>query len=484
MTWASLNAIAALPELFLLCAVSLILIIDLWLTDPTRKITYCLTLLTLLGCACLSVDTFFSPPQYAFNHMFVSDPMSGVLKIAMYLAVGLMLVYGRVYAIKRDLLRGELFTLALFALLGMMVMTSASNLLTLYVGLELLSLSLYALIALKRDSAQATEAAMKYFVLGALASGLLLYGMSMVYGATGSLDIAVIAESVTTRQANILFMVLGLVFIVTGIGFKLGVVPFHMWVPDVYQGAPTIVTQLIGSGPKLAAFAFMIRLLAQGFEAFVADWQAMLIVLAVLSLIIGNVAAIAQTNIKRMFAYSTISHMGFMLLGFLAGTQAGYAAAMFYVLTYVLMVCAAFGLIMLVSREGFEADNIDDFKGLGKRHPWFAWMMLCVMFSMAGIPVFVGFFAKLSVLKIVVSLGMNWLAIIAVIASLIGAFYYLRVVKVMFFDEAVEDRGPLVVGLETRILLSLNAGLLLLLGILPNGLMVSMQQAITFSLLQ
>lgn len=484
MTWASLNAIAALPEIFLLCAVSIILIVDLWLKDPTRRITYLLTLLTLVGCAVFSVEAFFSPPQYAFNHMFVSDPMSGLLKMCMYLVVALMLVYGRVYAMQRGLLRGELFTLALFALLGMMVMASASNLLTLYMGLELLSLSLYALIALKRDSAQATEAAMKYFVLGALASGLLLYGMSMVYGATGSLDIAVIAESVAASQANILFMVLGLVFVVTGIGFKLGVVPFHMWVPDVYQGAPTLITQLIGSGPKLAAFAFMIRLLAQGFEAFLADWHSMLVVLAILSLLIGNIAAIAQTNIKRMFAYSTISHMGFMLLGFLAGTQAGYAAAMFYAVTYVFTVCAGFGLIMLLSREGFEAENIDDFKGLGKHHPWFAWMMLCVMFSMAGIPVFVGFFAKLSVLKMVVSIGMSWLAVIAVISSLIGAFYYLRVVKVMFFDEAIEDRGPLLVGLETRILLSLNAGLLLLLGILPNGLMISMQQAITFSLLQ
>lgn len=485
MTWASLNAVAALPEIFLLCAVSVILVIDLWLTDAQRQVSYYLTLLTLVGCAYFSVDAFFSPPQYAFSHMFISDPVSGLLKMCMYLAVALVLVYGRTYALQRGLFRGELFTLTLFALLGMMVMASASNLLTLYMGLELLSLALYALIALERDSVKATEAAMKYFVLSALASGLLLYGMSMMYGATGSLDIGTIAETVSRGQANMLFMVFGLVFVVTGIGFKLGVVPFHMWVPDVYEGSPTLIGLLIGSAPKLAAFAFMIRLLAQGFEAFLPDWHYMLVMMAVLSMVLGNITAIAQTNIKRMFAYSTISHMGFVLLGFLVGTPAGYAASMFYTVSYVLMTCAGFGMVMLLAREGYESDRIDDFKGLGKQHPWFASMMLFVMFSMAGVPVFVGFFAKLAVLKVVVNMGMVWLAVVAVLCSLLGAYYYLRVVKVMFFDEpALKDPSPLQVGLDARIVLSLNAVLLLVLGILPGELLVSMQQAISFSLLQ
>jgi NADH-quinone oxidoreductase subunit N len=482
MTLASLNAMAALPEIFLLCAVSLILIVDVFLSDARRVVTYVLTLLTLAGCAFLTIDATFSPPQYAFSHMFVSDPMSGILKMGMYCAVMLMLVYGRDYAMVRGLFRGELFTLTLFALLGMMVMVSASSLLTLYMGLELLSLALYALIALQRDEVCATEAAMKYFILGALASGMLLYGMSMVYGATGSLNIGVIAENVSTPQTK-LFMIFGLVFIVTGIGFKLGTVPFHMWVPDVYQGAPTLITQLISSAPKLATFAFMIRLLVQGFDIFADQWRSMLLVVAVLSLILGNLAAIAQTNLKRMFAYSTISHMGFMLLGFLAATSAGYAAAMFYVVTYVLMAAAGFGMIMLLSSKGFEAENIDDFKGLGKRSPWFAWMMLFVMFSMAGVPVFVGFFAKLAVLKIVVSMGLTWLAVLAVLCSLIGAFYYLRVVKVMFFEESTQEQEPLQVRMDARVMLSLNAILLLALGVMPNGLLVSIHQAITFSLL-
>lgn len=483
MTWASLNTLVALPEIFLLCAVSIILLIDLWLKDSERHVSYILTLLTVLLCGLLSAQAFFMPVQYAFNQMFISDAMSSVLKVGMALAVLMQLIYGRAYMISRGLFRGEFFTLTLFALLGMMVMVSASHLLTLYMGLELLSLSLYALIALQRDSLPATEAAMKYFILGALASGLLLYGMSMLYGATGNLSIKAIAEALTLQQANILLMALGLVFIVTGIGFKLGVVPFHMWVPDVYQGSPTVITQLLGSAPKLATFALMVRLLVQGLSDFITNWSTMLMILAILSLVIGNIAAIAQTNIKRMFAYSTISHMGFVLLGFLTGTHAGFAASMYYIVTYVLTASAGFGMIMLLAREGFEAENIEDFSGLAKHHPWYAWMMLFVMFSMAGIPVFVGFFAKLAVLKALVNVGFTWLAVFAVMCSLVGAFYYLRVVKVMFFDEEKQSFPTLGMSKSEGGVLSFNACLLLILGIMPNGLMICMQHAVAFSLI-
>lgn len=482
MTWASLNSAAALPEMFLLCAVLVILLIDLWLDDGKRWVTYTLTLLTLFVCALLCLNDLFISRQYAFNQMFISDQMSAILKLGMILTVGFTFVYGRAYAKARGLLKGELFTLILFALLGMMVMASSSHLLTIYMGLELLSLSLYALIALQRDSLPANEAAMKYFVLGALASGLLLYGMSMLYGATGSLYLAEVAQAFAVQDANILLMVLGLVFVVAGLGFKLGVVPFHMWVPDIYQGAPTIITQLIASASKLAAFAIVMRLLAQGLSGLAVDWHSMLLIMAVLSLILGNVTAIAQTNMKRMLAYSTIAHMGFVLMGVLVGTETGYASAMFYIITYVLTASAGFGVIMLLSREGFEADQIDDFKGLARHHPWFALMMLFVMFSMAGIPVFVGFFAKLAILKAVVNMGMVWLAVLAVLTSLIGAFYYLRVVKVMFFDEPTTSIQPLQAGADAQVLLSINAVLLLILGILPNHLLISMQQAITFSL--
>ncbi len=343
MTLASLNLVAALPEIWLLCATSAILLIDLFIKDERRDITYALSMVTLLGAAFLTINGFAWTPRVAFSGMFVADAMSDVLKLGMYGAVGLMLAYSRSYAADRGMYRGELFTLSLFALLGMMVMASSTNLLTLYVGLELLSLSLYALVALPRDSQPATEAAMKYFVLGALASGMLLYGMSMVYGATGSLDIHTIAAKVADGSANHTLMVFGLVFIVTGIGFKLGNVPFHMWVPDVYQGSPTAVTLLIGSAPKLAAFAFVMRLLVQGMPGLMADWQGMLVVLAVLSIGVGNLVAIAQTNLKRMLAYSTISHMGFLLLGVLAGTVQGYSAAMFYAIVYAITAVAGFG---------------------------------------------------------------------------------------------------------------------------------------------
>lgn len=470
MTLASLNLVAALPEIWLLCATALVLLVDLFIKDDQRDITYALSLLALAGAAVLTVTGFSWVPRPAFSGMFVADAMSDVLKLGMYAAVALMFAYSRSYATDRGMYRGELFTLSLFALLGMMVMASASNLLTLYIGLELLSLSLYALVALPRDSKLATEAAMKYFVLGALASGMLLYGMSMIYGATGSLDLHQIAHKISSGAANHTLLVFGLVFIVTGIGFKLGNVPFHMWVPDVYQGSPTAVTLLIGSAPKLAAFAFVIRLLVQGLQGLFADWQGMLILLAVLSIGLGNIVAVAQTNLKRMLAYSTISHMGFLLLGLIAGTAQGYAASMFYAIAYAIMAVASFGIVLLLSRQGFEADRLADLKGLAQRSPWFAWMMLFVMFSMAGIPVFVGFFAKLAVIQAIVDRGLVSLAVIAVAFSLIGAFYYLRVVKLMFMDEPV-DKAAIEIKFDMRVLLSVNCLAILVLGLMPERLL-------------
>ncbi|PHV10802.1 NADH-quinone oxidoreductase subunit NuoN [Chitinimonas sp. BJB300] len=481
MTLASLNLVAALPEIWLLFAVSAVLLIDLFIKDEQRDVTYTLSLIALVGSAVLTVQGFSWMPRVAFAGMFVADAMSDVLKLGMYAAVGLMLAYSRAYAADRQMYRGELFTLSLFALLGMMVMASATNLLTLYVGLELLSLSLYALVALPRDSKPATEAAMKYFVLGALASGMLLYGMSMIYGATGSLDIHAIAAKVASGTASRTLLVFGLVFIVTGIGFKLGNVPFHMWVPDVYQGSPTAVTLLIGSAPKLAAFAFVMRLLVQALPGLMADWQGMLIVLAVLSIGVGNLVAIAQTNLKRMLAYSTISHMGFMLLGILAGTLQGYAAGMFYAIVYAIMAVAGFGVVLLLSRAGFEAERLADLKGLAQRSPWFAWMFLLVMFSMAGIPVFVGFFAKLAVIQAIVDLGLVWLAVVAVLFSLVGAFYYLRVVKLMFMDEPV-DSSPIAVKPDMRVLLSINCLAVLVLGLMPDSLLQLCFESIRHSL--
>ncbi|MBV1774166.1 NADH-quinone oxidoreductase subunit NuoN [Burkholderiaceae bacterium DAT-1] len=480
MTWATLNLMPVLPEIWLLCAASAIMLIDLFISDEQRDVTFLLTLVTLGVAGLLTANGYSLVPRPAFEGMVVADAMSDILKLGMYVGVGLVVIYGRSYAKARGIFRGEFFTLTLFALLGMMVMASSNNLLTLYVGLELLSLSLYALVAIQRDSATATEASMKYFVLGALASGMLLYGMSMIYGATGSLDLHVIAQHIAAG-ANRTLLVFGLVFLVAGIAFKLGNVPFHMWVPDVYQGAPTVVTMLLGSAPKLAAFAFVIRLLVVGLGALQKDWQGMLIVLAVLSLGIGNIVAISQTNIKRMFAYSTISHMGFLLLGILAGTAHGYAASMFYAIVYMLMAAAGFGSVMLLSRAGFEADNISDFKGLAKRSPWFALMVLFVMFSMAGIPVFSGFFAKLAVIQAVVEVGIKWLAVVAVIFSLIGAFYYLRVVKVMFMDEATDD-APLQVTLDMRLVLSANVLLILVLGLVPQPLLSLCYESVRQSL--
>ncbi len=473
----------AYPELFLLVMACVILLVDLFISDDNRIVTYGLTQFTLAGCALLTFFTGNAEPVYTFSGMFVDDLMADMLKLVTCVAVIMVLVYARAYNAARGLFTGEFFTLALFATLGMMVMISANHLLTLYLGLELLSLSLYAMVALQRDSVRATEAAMKYFVLGALASGMLLYGMSMLYGATGTLEITELARLANEGVRAQVVLVFALVFIVAGLGFKLGAVPFHMWVPDVYQGAPTAVTLFIGSAPKFAAFAIVMRLLAQalGADALTEEWRNMLAVMAVLSLAIGNLTAIMQTNLKRMFAYSTISHMGFLLLGVLSGTIDGYGAGMYYVTVYVLMTLGAFGMILLLAREGFEAENLDDYKGLNRRSPWYAFLMLLLMFSMAGIPPTVGFYAKLSVLQAVVGIGLWWLAVVAVLFSLIGAFYYLRIVKLMYFDEPV-DTAPISASGDVRALLSVNGIAVLLLGIAPQPLLVLCIEAVRASI--
>jgi NADH-quinone oxidoreductase subunit N len=473
----------AAPEILLLLMVSGILVLDLFIPEERRHTTYFLTLLTLAACAVVQIAGMQPGSVVTLNGMFVDDPLGDVLKVFIYIGVAAILVYSRRYNRSRDMFRGEFFTLALFATLGMMVMISAASLLLLYLGLELLSLSLYSMVALRRDSPVATEAAMKYFVLGALASGLLLYGMSMIYGATGTLELAAIAQKIQTGQANASILVFGLVFIVAGLGFKLGAVPFHMWVPDVYHGAPTAVTVMIGSVPKLAALAFVLRILVEGLgaPALVAEWQGMLAMLALLSMAVGNVTAIAQTNLKRMLAYSTIAHMGFMLLGILAGTKDGYSAAMFYAIVYALMSLGAFGMILLLSREGFEADSLDDFKGLNQRDRWYAFLMLLLMFSLAGIPIMLGFWAKLAVLQAAFAAGYTALVVAAVLLSLIGAFYYLRVIKLMYFDDPV-DATPIAAGADQRVLMTANGLAVLILGIVPGWLLALCQRAIQASL--
>jgi len=475
------NLIPVSAEIFLLVMVCFILIADLMLTQSSKLFTYLLVQLTLLGCSVITVGTHEHGVTYAFNNMYVDDLMSDVLKMLSYLGMSMVLVYSRQYLMLRGLFTGEFMVLALFALLGMNVMISANHFLTLYLGLELLSLSLYAMVALQRDSAIATEAAMKYFVLGALASGLLLYGMSMLYGATGSLELGVISDAINQGVPNKALLAFGLVFIVSGLAFKLGVVPFHMWVPDVYHGAPTAMTLLIGSVPKLAAFAFTVRILVEGLQGLEHDWSSMLIILAIASMALGNLAAIAQTNLKRMFAYSTITHMGFMLLGLISGGIEGYGSAMFYTVVYMMMSLGAFGMIMLLSRAGFEADTLNDFKGLNQRSPWLAFIMMLLMLSMAGIPPTVGFYAKFSVLNAIVQTGHTWLAIVAVLFSLIGAFYYLRIIKLMYFD-APESHEPITYGSDTGLLISLNGLGVLFLGLMPGTLMsicaVSVQQSL------
>ena len=471
------------PEIVLLVMACVVTLADLFVKSPKRTATYVMTLVSLGGVALLhAVYADAGHTLYGFGRMVVSDPMGHWLKCFATIAVMVTLVYSRPYAADRDMLRGgEIFSLSLFALLGMCMMISGQNFIVIYLGLELLTLSSYALVALRRDHTQATEAAMKYFVLGAMASGFLLYGMSMMYGATGSLELTTVLKAIASGQVNHQVLVFGLVFIVAGLAFKIGAVPFHMWIPDVYQGAPTAATLMIGGAPKLAAFAIVVRLLVEGMLPLAFDWQQMLALLAIGSLLIGNLAAIAQSNLKRMLAYSTISQMGFVLLGFVAGVVNGettlaanaYSSAMFYMVSYVLTTLAAFGVIMLLARQGFESEEITDLAGLNQRSPLYAGVMAICLFSMAGIPPMVGFYAKLSVLQSLVASGQGLyigLAIFAVIMSLIGAFYYLRVVKVMYFDEPL-TATTVSASLDVRLVLSTNGLLVLVLGIFPGALM-------------
>ncbi len=488
-----LSWISVYPEIVLLIMACVIALVDLGVKSPQRTLTYVLSLLTLAVIAVMQAayalggETF-----YGFSKMVVSDPMGNWLKCFSSIALMVTLVYGRPYAAARDMLRGgEFFTLSLFALLGMFVMISGHNFLVIYMGLELLTLSSYALVALRRDNATATEAAMKYFVLGALASGFLLYGLSMLYGATGSLDLNEVFNAIASRQVKHQVLVFGLVFIVAGLAFKLGAVPFHMWLPDVYQGAPTAVTLLIGGAPQLAAFAICIRLLVEGLLPLAIDWQQMLALLAIGSLLIGNLAAVAQSNLKRMLAFSTISQMGFLLLGLLAGvvngnqlnTQSAYGAAMFYAITYVLTTLGAFGIIMLLAREGHESEEINDLAGLNQRSPLYAGVMAISMFSLAGLTPLVGFYAKLSVLQALISSQQTSylvLAIFAVVMSLIGAFYYLRIVKVMYFEAPPAHQNVAITATtDARVVLSINGALILILGIVPGGLMTLCAQSIS-----
>lgn len=492
----NISWLAIYPEILLLVMTCVIALADLGMNSPRRTGTYVLTLLTLVVLAVLqgvyasSGNTF-----YGFGNMVVSDPMGNWLKCFASIAMIVTFIYGRPYAADRDMLRGgEFFTIGLLSLLGMFVMISGNNFLLIYLGLELLTLSGYALVALRRDHTTATEAAMKYFILGAMASGFLLYGLSMIYGATGSLDIGEVFKAVNSGQIRHQVLVFGVVFVVAGLAFKLGAAPFHMWVPDVYQGAPTAITLMIGGAPKLAAFAIVMRLLVDGLLPLAIDWQQMLGVLAIASLLVGNLAAIAQTNLKRMLAYSTISQMGFVLLGLMSGVvngnveaatiQSAYSSAMFYVVTYVLTTLASFGVILLLAREGFESEEIADMAGLNQRSPLYAAVLAICLFSMAGIPPMVGFYAKLAVLQSLMASGQSLyiaLAVFAVVMSLIGAFYYLRVVKVMYFDApltATRVSAPL----EVRVVLTINGALVLILGILPSGLMSLCADAIMRSL--
>jgi NADH-quinone oxidoreductase subunit N len=488
-----LNWLAVTPEIVLLAMACVVALVDLFVTSPRRTATYVLTMASLAAVAGLhlfALDTGVA--VYAMQKMVVTDSMGHLLALCATLAVMASLVYAQVYAGDREMLKGELFTLSMFSLLGISIMIIGNNFLSIYLGLELMSLSLYALVALRRDNAQATEAAMKYFVLGALASGFLLYGLSMMYGATGSLDLGEVYKATLTGQINKQVLAFGLVFIVSGLAFKLGVVPFHMWVPDVYQGAPTAATLMVAGAPKFAAFAITIRLLVEGLINSATDWQQMLMILAVLSMALGNLAAIAQSNLKRMLAYSGIAQLGFMLLGFVPSVVAGntvsagngYGSSLFYVLTYVLTTLGTFGLVMLLSRPGFESDQISDLAGLNKRSPMLAAAMAVFMFSLAGVPPTVGFYAKLAVLQALITTNSTLLlqvSIVAVMLSLVAAFYYLRIVKVMYFDEPT-DNTPVVQTGGARMLLSINAMAVLGLGILPGGLMALCARAITHSL--
>jgi len=460
----------AAPEITLLILICVVLIADLFVKDEQRVVTFWLSMASLVVTAGALMATAPQSAVLLFDGSYVSDALSQVMKLAAIGVVALSFYYARDYLKQNDLLKGEFFLLGLFGLLGIMIMISANSLLTIYLGLETLSLALYALVAFDRKSASAAESAMKYFVLGAIASGSLLYGISWIYGLTGSLQFHEIAAAVRSGDASGTPLYFGLVFITVGIAFKFGAVPFHMWLPDVYQGARTPVTLYIAAAPKLAALALVMRILVDGLGDLHGVWQGMVMVLAVLSLLIGNIVAIAQTNIKRMLGYSAIAHVGFILMAVFTGTEQGYAAALFYTLTYVVMAAGAFGMVILLSRKGFEAEHLADFKGLNARSPWFALMMLFFMFGMAGVPPWVGFFAKLNVISAVLDAGFPGLAVLLVLAAVVGGYYYLRVIWYMYFD-AAEDKSVFQAELDTRLVLSLNGVAVLGLGILPGWLM-------------
>ncbi|MBU6487160.1 MAG: NADH-quinone oxidoreductase subunit NuoN [Burkholderiales bacterium] len=479
-----------LPDGLLMVAAVLAWLNETFVGDSGRRLTYLIAVLSSLVAGVWFVTLVFDPqPHYFFSHMYVVDGFASAMKAVVSIGYAVTMIYSRKYLEERNLFRGDYFLLGMFALLGQLVMISGSNFLTLYLGLELMSLSLYAAIALRRDASQSNEAAMKYYVLGALASGFLLYGMSMLYGATGSLDLNEVLKAVASGHINNVVLLFGVIFIVAGVAFKMGAVPFHMWVPDVYHGAPTAMTLLVGGGPKVAAFAWGLRLLVMGVLPLAGDWQQMLTILAALSLIVGNITGIVQRNVKRMLAYSAISNMGFVLLGLLSGVVDGkadgmasaYSSAMFYSIIYLLTTLGSFGIVMLLARRDFEADTLDDFKGLNKRSPVFAFVMMAMMFSLAGIPPTVGFYAKLAVLEATVNAGLTWLAVLAVITSLFGAFYYLRIVKLMYFD-APQDTSPLTSDASGRWLLVLNGIAVVALGIVPGPLMTLCLDAVTHTL--
>jgi NADH-quinone oxidoreductase subunit N len=481
---------ALLPDALLMTAVVVAWLNDTFFGDESRRTTYLIALWSsVIAGIWFAVNSLDPAQHYFFSRMYVVDSFANVMKAVVTLGYAVSIVYSRKYLEDRNLFRGDFFLLGMFSLLGQLVMISGNNFLTLYLGLELMSLSLYAVIALRRDAAQSNEAAMKYYVLGALASGFLLYGISMLYGATGSLELNEVFKAVASGRINDVVLLFGVIFIVAGVGFKMGAVPFHMWVPDVYQGAPTAMTLIVGGGPKVAAFAWGLRFLVMGLLPLAVDWQEMLVILAALSMIVGNITGIVQRNVKRMLAYSAISNMGFVLLGLLAGVVDGktgsaasaYGSAMFYSIIYLVTTLGSFGVVMLLARRDFEAETLDDFKGLNQRSPVFAFVMMVMMFSLAGIPPTVGFYAKLAVLEATVNAGLTWLAVLAVVTSLFGAFYYLRIVKLMYFDDP-QDTAPLSGSAGKRALLALNGVAVLVLGLVPGPLMTICLQAISHTL--
>jgi NADH-quinone oxidoreductase subunit N len=473
----SAELVYACPEIFLGSAACAVLMLDLLINDTQRRWTGVLAVIALLITASLVTVQPVSLKIVALGGLFELDRMAQVLKVVTLLTVAVVFVYSTDYLRRRAILKGEYYVLGLFATLGAMVLISAGSLITLYLGLELMSLCLYAMVAFDRDSGIAAESAIKYFVLGSMASGTLLYGMSIIYGVTGNLELAAIGAAVHNGLGDNIGLVFGIAFLIVGVGFKFGAVPFHMWIPDVYEGSPTCVTVFIGTASKLAAFALAMRLLPEALTGAQGDWSQMLVVLAVLSMALGNIVAIAQSNLKRMLAYSTISHVGYILLGILSGTAQGYQAAMFYMISYVIVAAGAFGMILLLARQGFEADKIVDFRGLNARSPWFAGMMAILMFSLAGLPPFIGFWAKLGVIQAVLGVNYTWLAVVAVLFSVVGAFFYLRLVKLMYFDEPTET---VTIGgsVLMRTVLSANALLVFGLGVIPGTLLQLCQRAL------